>query len=150
MKRPLLLLLVMVAAVCALPWTPLWNPILSVGYAPLCLLGVDRWFSASETLVLSDGTGADLSAANDPARQKEVERAEWLCGTYRFSSDFNLWVDDSGSGPSVRIRAEAWSPDTARELVHNVVEKYNAGEGPTPLHPATKSPAEETHAESAE
>ena len=87
---------------CALPWTPLWNVVLDVGYVPLCLLGVDRWFSAWETLVLSDGTGADLSAANDPARQKEVERAEWLCGKYRFSSDFNLWVDDSGSGPSVR------------------------------------------------
>ena len=128
--------------VCALPWTPLWNVVLDVGYVPLCLLGIDHWFSASETLVLSDGTGADLSATNDPARQKEVERAEWLCGKYRFSSDFDLRVDDSGSGPSVRIRAEAWSPDTARGLVRNVVEKYRAGERPsavTPPHPATQS-----------
>ena len=134
--------LLVAGCVCALPWTPLWNVVLHVGYVPLCLLGVDHWFSAKETLVLSDGTGADLSAANDPARQKEVERAEWLCGTYRFSSDFNLWVDDSGSGPSVRIRAEAWSPDRARGLVRNVVEKYRAGERPaavTPPHPATQS-----------
>ena len=132
--------LLVAGCVCVLPWTPLWDVVLHVGYGPLCLLGVDRWFSASEMLVLSDGTGAELSAASDPARQKEVERAEWLCGKYRFSSDFNLWVDDPGSGPSVRIRAEAWSPDTARGLVRNVVEKYRAGERPSavaPLHPAT-------------
>ena len=136
------IVLLVIGCVCALPWTPLWNVVLHVGYVPLCLLGVDHWFSAKETLVLSDGTGADLSAANDPARQKEVERAEWLCGTYRFSSDFNLWVDDSGSGPSVRIRAEAWSPDRARGLVRNVVEKYRAGERPsavTPPHLAMQS-----------
>ena len=129
MKRMTLVFLLVAAAICALPWTPLWDPILLVGYGPLCLLGVDHWFSAEETLILSDGTGADLSAANDPARQKEVERAEWLCGKYRFSSDFNLWVDDSGSGPSVRIRAEAWSPKRARGLVRNIVKRYNAGEG---------------------
>ena len=140
-------MLLVACCVCALPWTPLWNVVLDVGYLPLCLLGVDHWFSAKETLVLSDGTGADLSAANDPARQKEVERAEWLCGTYRFSSDFNLWVDDSGSGQSVRIRAEAWSPDRARDLVRNVVDKYRTGEGPSA---ATQRPAEEPHAESAE
>ena len=140
--------------VCALPWTPLWGVVLDVGYGPLCLLGVDHWFSAEETLVLSDGTGTSLSAAGDPSRKMEVERAEWLCGKYRFSSDFNLWVDDSGSGPSVRIRAEAWSPDQARSLVRNVVEKYRAGERPSaapPPLPATQSlAAEETHAESAE
>ena len=142
------IVLLVIGCVCALPWTPLWNVVLDVGYVPLCLLGVDRWFSAGETLVLSDGTGADLSAANDPARQKEVERAEWLCGTYRFSSDFNLWVDDSGSGPSVRIRAEAWSPDTARGLVRNVVDKYRAGERPSAV---TNVPAaSESHAETAE
>ena len=142
------IVLLVIGCVCALPWTPLWNVVLHVGYVPLCLLGVDHWFSAKETLVLSDGTGADLSAANDPARQKEVERAEWLCGTYRFSSDFNLWVDDSGSGPSVRIRAEAWSPDTARGLVRNVVDKYRAGEEPSAV---TNVPAaSESHEENAE
>ena len=150
MKRTLLLLLVLAAAVCALPWTPLWKPILSVGYAPLCLLGVDRWFSASETLVLSDGTDADLSDPNNPARRAEIERVEWLCNRYRFSSDFMLWADDPGSGPTITVRAEAWSPDRARGLARNVVEKYNAGEGPPPLHHATPSPADEPHAESAE
>ena len=149
-----IIVLLVVGCVCALPWTPLWVVVLDVGYGPLCLLGVDHWFSAKETLVLSDGTGADLSAANDPARQKEVERAVWLCGKYGFSSDFNLWVDDSGSGPSVRIRAEAWSPDRARSLVQNVIDKYRAGEGPaavTPPHPATQSPAaDQSHAENAE
>ena len=134
--------------VCALPWTPLWDVVLDIGYGPLCLVGVDHWFSAEETLVLSDGTGADLSATNDPARQKEVERAEWLCGKYRFSSDFDLRVDDSGSGPSVRIRAEAWSPDTARGLVRNVVDKYRAGEGPSAV--TNVAAASESHAENAE
>ena len=129
MKRMTLVFLLVAAAVCALPWTPLWDVVLDVGYGPLCLLGVDHWFSAEETLILSDGTGADLSATNDPARQKEVERAEWLCGKYHFSSDFDLRVDDSGSGPSVRIRAEAWSPKRARGLVRNIVKRYNAGEG---------------------
>ena len=148
MKRRITVWTIVVAGcLCALPWTPLWDVVLDVGYVPLCLLGVDHWFSAEETLVLSDGTGADLSAANDPARQKEVERAEWLCGKYRFSSDFDLRVDDPGSGPSVRIRAEAWSPDRARDLVRTVVDRYRAGEGPSP---ATQSPAEEPYAESAE
>ena len=68
-----------VVLVCALPWTPLWKPILEVGYSPvLCLLNVDHWFSASGTLVLSDGTGADLSEPDDPARRTEVDRAIWL------------------------------------------------------------------------
>ena len=62
------IVLLVTGCVCALPWTPLWNVVLHVGYAPLCLLGVDHWFSAGETLVLSDGTGADLSAANYLAR----------------------------------------------------------------------------------
>ena len=66
--------LAVLALVCALPWTPLWTPILLVGYFPvLCLLNVDHWFSASGTLVLSDGTGADLSNADDPARQAEID-----------------------------------------------------------------------------
>ena len=129
MKRTVIAILLVGAAVCALPWTPLWDVVLDVGYRPLCLLGVDRWFSASETLVLLNETGADFSNAANPARKREVERVEWLCGKYRFSSDFNLWVDDSGSGPSVRIRAEAWSPKRARGLVRNIVKRYNAGEG---------------------
>ncbi len=123
-------MLLVTCCVCTLPWTPLWDVVLDVGYLPLCLLGVDHWFSAEETLVLSDGTGADLSAANDPARQKEVERAEWLCEKYRFSPDFMLWVDDLGSGSTVRVRAKAWSPREARDLVRNVVDKYQSGEGP--------------------
>ena len=153
MKRPLrcLLPLAVIAAVCALPWTPLWNPILSVGYFPvLCILGVDNWFGASEALVLSDGTGADLSNPSDPVRRAEVERVEWLCGRHRFSSDFMLWADDPGTGSTITIRAKAWSPDRARGLVRNVVEKYNAGEGPPPPPSASPSPAEENHAESAE
>ena len=153
MKRPLrcLLPLAVIAAVCALPWTPLWNPILSVGYFPvLCILGVDNWFGASEALVLSDGTGADLSNPSDPVRRAEVERVEWLCGRYRFSSDFMLWADDPGTGSTITIRAKAWSPDRARGLVRNVVEKYNAGEGPPPPPSASPSPAEENHAENAE
>ena len=125
------------SCVCALPWTPLWDVVLDVGYGPLCLLGVDRWFSASEMLVLSDGTGAALSDSNDPARQKEVERAKWLCGANYCSADWLLWVDDSGSGPKVCIRARAWSPDTARGLVRNVVEKYRAGERPSAVTPRT-------------
>ena len=129
MKRTVIAILLVGAAVCALPWTPLWDVVLDVGYRPLCLLGVDRWFSASETLILLNETGADFSNAANPARKREVERVEWLCGKYRFSSDFNLWVDDSGSGPSVRIRAEAWSPECARGLVRNIVKRYNAGEG---------------------
>ena len=124
------IVLLVICCVCVLPWTPLWNVVLDVGYKPLCLLGVDHWFSAEETLVLSDGTGADLSGANDPARQKEVERAEWLCGKYRFSSDFMLWVDDPGSGPIIRVRAKAWSPDSACGLVRNVIDKYQSGERP--------------------
>ena len=127
MKRTVIAFLLVVAAVCALPWTPLWDVALDVGYGPLCLLGVDRWFSASETLVLLNETGADFSNAANPARKREVKRAEWLCGKYRFSSDFNIWVDDSGSGPTVRIRAEAWSPKRARGLVRNIVKRYNAG-----------------------
>ena len=114
-----------------MPWTPLWTPILLVGYFPvLCLLNVDHWFSASGTLVLSDGTGADLSNADDPARQAEIDRVCWLCLTYGFSADFMLWPDDPGSGPTIRIRAKAWSPARARGLVRNVIDKYNAGEGP--------------------
>lgn len=121
-----------VALVCALPWTPLWKPILAVGYFPvLCLLNVDHWFSASGTLVLSNGTGANLSDPDDPARLAEIDRVVWLCHTYRFSADFMLWPDDPGSGPTVRIRAKAWSPDRARGLVRNVIDKYNAGEGPS-------------------
>lgn len=120
------------ALVFALPWTPLWRPILAVGYFPvLCLLNVDHWFSASGTLTLSNGTGADLSNPDDPARRTEVDRVIWLCNTYRFSADFMLWPDDTGSGPTVRIRAKAWSPDKARGLVRNVIDKYNAGEGPS-------------------
>lgn len=129
MKRTIIVFLLVAAIVCALPWTPLWGPILSVGYGPLCLLGVDRWFSASETLVLSDGTEAELSDPNDPARQREVVRAEWLCNRYRSSSDFMLQVDDPGSGPTITIHAKTWSPNSARELVRNIVERYNAGEG---------------------
>ena len=138
MKRTIIVFLLVIAAVCALPWTPLWDPILSVGYGLLCPLGVDRWFSANETIVLSNGTGADLSAPNDPARQREVERAELLCNQYRFSSDFMLRADDPGSGPTITIHAEAWSPDTARGLVSRVVERYDAGEG-TP-HPPFVTP----------
>ena len=108
MKRAIIVSLLLAAAVCSLPWTPLWGPILSVGYGPLCLLGVDRWFGASETLVLSDGTGADLSEPDDLARQREVMRAEWLCNRYRFSPDFMLQVDDPGSGPTITIHAKAW------------------------------------------
>lgn len=120
------------ALVFALPWTPLWRPILVVGYFPvLCLLNVDHWFRASGTLTLSNGTGADLSNPDDPARRTEVDRVVWLCNTYRFSADFMLWPDDTGSGPTVRIRAKAWSPDKARGLVRNVIDKYNAGEGPS-------------------
>ncbi len=80
MKRTVIAFLLVVAAVCALPWTPLWDVVLDVGYGPLCLLGVDRWFSASETLVLLNETGADFSNAANPARKKEVERVESLCG----------------------------------------------------------------------
>ena len=133
------------ALVCALPWTPLWKPILEVGYSPvLCLLNVDHWFSASGTLTLSNGTGADLSEPDDPARRAEVDRAIWLCNTYYCSPDFRLWTDDPGSGPTVRIRAKAWSPDKARGLVGNVIDKYNAGEGPTstPKLPPPPSPTE--------
>ena len=116
--------LLLITAVCALPWTPLWDSILSVGYGPLCLLGVDRWFSASETLVLLNETGDDFSNAANPARQKEVERVKSLCGANHVSTDWLLWVDDPGVGPAVRIRAKAWSPDTARGLVSGVVEEY--------------------------
>ena len=145
MKRHLTvwaIVLLVAGCVCALPWTPLWDVVLDVGYVPLCLLGVDHWFSAEETLVLSDGTGADLSAANDPARQKEVERVERLCGSCHCSSDWMLWVDDPGKGPTIHIRAKAWSPDAARDLVQNVVDKYLAGEGPSAVtlpHPATRT-----------
>ena len=121
----------MACGVCALPWTPLWDFVLGVGYVPLCIMGVDHWFSASETLVLSDGTGAELSDKNNPVRQKEIEWAEWLCGSCHCSSDWMLWVDDPGEGPTVRIRAKAWSPDTARDLVRNVIDKYNSGKGPS-------------------
>ena len=121
-----------VALACALPWTPLWEPILAVGYFPvLCALNVDHWFGASGTLVLSNGTAADLYEPDDPARRAEVDRANWLCSTYYCSPDFMLWTDDPGSGPTVRIRAKAWSPDKARGLVGNVIDKYNAGEGPS-------------------
>ena len=150
------IVLLVAGCVCALPWTPLWAVVLDVGYVPLCLLGVDHWFSAGETLVLSDGTGADL-VTNDPARQKEVERAKWLCGSCHCSSDWMLWVDDPGKGPTIHIRAKAWSPDRARDLVQNVVDKYRAGEGPsaaTNAPTASASHAEGTeakpHAESAE
>ena len=61
-----------------------------------------------------------------------------------------LWADDPGTGSTITIRAKAWSPDRARGLVRNVVEKYNAGEGPPPPPSASPSPAEENHAESAE
>ncbi len=133
MKHTIIVFILIIAAVCALPWTPLWDPILSVGYGLLCPLGVDRWFSANETLVLLNETGADFSNAANPARQREVERAELLCNQYRFSSDFMLRADDPGSGPTITIHAEAWSPDHARGLVRNIVDRYNAGEG-TP-HP---------------
>ena len=129
MKRTIIVFLLIIAAVCALPWTPLWDPILSVGYGLLCPLGVDRWFSANETLVLLNETGADFSNAANPARQREVERAELLCNQYRFSSDFMLRADDPGGGPTITIHAEAWSPNSARGLVRNIVERYNAGEG---------------------
>ena len=129
MKRAIIVSLLLAAAVCALPWTPLWDPILSVGYGLLCPLGVDRWFSANETLVLLNETGADFSNAANPARQREVERAELLCNQYRFSSDFMLRADDPGGGPTITIHAEAWSPNSARGLVRNIVERYNAGEG---------------------
>ena len=129
MKRTIIVFILIIAAVCAVPWTPLWNPILSVGYGLLCPLGVDRWFSASETLVLLNETGADFSNAANPARQREVERAELLCNQYRFSSDFMLRADDPGGGPTITIHAEAWSPNSARGLVRNIVERYNAGEG---------------------
>ena len=129
-----------VALVCALPWTPLWKPILEVGYSPvLCLLNVDHWFSASGTLTLSDGTGAALSTPDDPARRAEVDRAIWLCNTHYCSPDFRLWTDDPGSGPTVRIRAKAWSPDKARGLVGNVIDKSNAGEGPSSTPSAAES-----------
>ena len=69
--------------VCALPWTPLWNVVLDVGYVPLCFLGVDHWFSASETirkmcadgnLKLVDGIGfAHWSLPDDAARAKGME-----------------------------------------------------------------------------
>ena len=87
MKRTVIAFLLVVAAVCALPWTPLWDVVLDVGYGPLCLLGVDRWFSASETLVLLDETGADFSNAANPARKREVERVESLCGANYVSTD---------------------------------------------------------------
>ena len=137
------IVLLVAGCVCALPWTPLWGVVLDVGYGPLCLLGVDHWFSAEESLVLLDGTGADL-VTNDPARQKEVERAKWLCGSCHCSSDWMLWVDDPGKGATIHIRARAWSPDMARDLVRNVIDKYRAGEGPsavTPPHPATQPSA---------
>ena len=127
MKRTVFAFLLVVAAVCALPWTPLWDVVLDVGYGPLCLLGVDRWFSASETLVLLNETGADFSNAANPARKREVERVESLCGANYVSTDWLLWIDDPGRGPTVRIRAKAWSPDTAYGLVRGVVERYNAG-----------------------
>ena len=129
MKRAIIVSLLFAAAVCALPWTPLWDPILSVGYGLLCPLGVDRWFSANETLVLLNETSSDFSNAANPARQREVERAELLCNQYRFSSDFMLRADDPGGGPTITIHAEAWSPNSARGLVRNIVERYNAGEG---------------------
>ena len=138
MKRTIIVFLLVIATVCALPWTPLWDPILSVGYGLLCPLGVDRWFSANETLVLLNETSSDFSNAANPARQREVERVESLCGAYYVSVDWLLWVDDPGGGPTVRIRAKAWSPDTARGLVSGVVERYNAGEG-TP-HPPFVTP----------
>ena len=136
MKRTIIFLLF--TAACALPWTPLWDFILDTCYGPLCLLGVDRWFSASETLVLLNETSADFSNAANPARQREVERVESLCGANRVSTDWLLWVDDPGGGPTVRIRAKAWSPDTASGLVSGVVEEYNAGKGK--IQPSSVTP----------
>lgn len=123
--------LLIAATIFALPWTPLWTVVLIIGYVPtLCLLGVDHWFQASETLTLSGGTEAELADSDNPIRQKEIARLKWLCATYNHSSDWMLWADDPGEGPVVRIRAKAWGPIYARDLVENVIDKYKSGEGP--------------------
>ena len=109
-----------VAAVIAFLLSPI-GPV--VYYPVLVWFGVDRWFPASESITLSDVSGADVDVAGTDARRLETAKIRYLCRLHTdVDESWNLVVPSAG--PSVRVKVRGGSFWRARTLARTIRREY--------------------------
>ena len=118
--RPVWRTVLIVLAVVSFLLSPL-GPV--VYYPVLVWFGVDRWFPASESIVLSDVSGPDVDVAGTDARRLEVAKLFYLC-RLRTDVDESWNLADPGSGPSVRVKVRGGSFWRARDLARTIRREY--------------------------